>query len=151
MSNSEAVVTDDWVIVPREPTADMVTDGRVVMWQVEECETVQDLGNLFRKQWAQALAAAPVSPQPLLDAPRVKALEWTSVGRRGKHIYRAETPFGDYQVDCYEDSDGSGWEAFYGDTHELGCFANEPKAKAAAQADYEQRIRSALQSDGEGK
>ena len=53
-----------WKLVPVEPTSEMVTDGRVVMWQVEECETVADLGDLFRKQWAQALAAAPETGDP---------------------------------------------------------------------------------------
>ena len=46
-------------LVPVEPTSNMVTDGRVTTEEVERCETVADLGALFRKQWAFALAAAP--------------------------------------------------------------------------------------------
>ena len=75
---------------------------------------------------------------------RVKPLEWLAV-RRGVH--RAETTIGDYQVDCYEDRSGSGWEAFYGDASELGCFATQGEAKATAQADYERRVLSALTTE----
>ncbi|KKB80826.1 hypothetical protein VW35_01045 [Devosia soli] len=83
--------------------------------------------------------------KPVASGVEVKPLEWEQVGRRGKRVYRAETAFADYQVDCYEDSDGPGWEAFYGDVHELGCFATEQEAKAAAEADYRNRIMSVLE------
>lgn len=77
--------------------------------------------------------------------PVVKALEWKALG---KFVEISETPFGEYTVEYYEESDGCGWEAVYDETGTLGYFPKEAEAKAAAQADYEQRIRSAIEPAG---
>jgi hypothetical protein len=70
----------------------------------------------------------------------VKALEW--VGLNGS--WSAETPFGSYEIIRY----GKSW-AVYLDRDLVADPDSETTAKAAAQADFEQRIRSALTAQSE--
>jgi hypothetical protein len=67
----------------------------------------------------------------------VKALEWFEGF--------AQTPFGEYGVNPYDDIGGRGWVWSF-DDREHGNFATEIEACAAAQSDFDQRIRSALAS-----
>jgi hypothetical protein len=57
----------------------------------------------------------------------------------------AETPFGEYTVRHYTESDGSGWEAVFQDNIEVGHFPTDLIATSACQKDYEQRIYSAIE------
>lgn len=82
---------------------------------------------------------------PASGAGVVKALEWVS-STYSSTWCGARSSIGDYQVDYYEDSDGTGWTAFFGDVVVIGHYATVDEAKAAAQADYEARILSALSS-----
>lgn len=56
---------------------------------------------------------------------------------------RAETPFGEYAVNHYDDEGGAGW-VFSFDDQDRGNFATMGEAKTAAEADYAQRILSAI-------
>lgn len=56
----------------------------------------------------------------------------------------ADTPFGEYTVQHYTESDGSGWHAVFGDACEIGNFPTDLIACSACQSDFDARIRSAL-------
>jgi len=73
------------------------------------------------------------------NAPAVKPLVW----RVSFGVFRAETPFGDYMVM------GKRLQ-FPAPLRTEQVRESEEAAKAAAQADYEARIRSALTTEGEG-
>lgn len=75
---------------------------------------------------------------PLDDCPvAIKPLEW-----RGSV---SECPFGEYSVERdFDDAVSEAPWCCWAVNESLGHFATLPDAKAAAQADYEQRIRSAL-------
>lgn len=51
--------------VPETPTSEMVEAGALRNGEYERCETVQDQYDLFRKQWARALAAAQPNEPPV--------------------------------------------------------------------------------------
>lgn len=70
---------------------------------------------------------------------KVKPLEW-EVGTSGI----ASTPFGEYSVQFYTESDGEGWEAVFCDAETIGQFATSNEAIAACQTDFNQRILSVL-------
>lgn len=76
--------------------------------------------------------AAPVASPPM----QVKALEWQK-SVLGNTLSRADTILGEYRVWTHHEAGGR-W--FW----DRGEAFSEEAAKAAAQADYEQRIRSAL-------
>jgi hypothetical protein len=87
----------------------------------------------------EALAASPAVPE--VEPVAVKPLGWICAGQ---HLFKAVSPFGSY---CIEDqgenwTDDRYWLDF--DGRKIGKFGSSEPAKAAAQADYEQRIRSAL-------
>ena len=76
---------------------------------------------------------------------RVKALEWIDAKEP-----TAKTPFGLYRIILY----GRFWAVYFNDDLCTEQPASEGEAKAAAQADYEQRILSALDiptTAGEGE
>ncbi|MFG1413451.1 hypothetical protein V5G24_20280 [Xanthobacter sp. VTT E-85241] len=86
--------------------------------------------------WEGWKARAALSPPP-----KVKPLEWNP--------FRAETAFGYYFIDDQSDRssvDLDGRQPFLlsGSRIDLSRYASLTDAKAAAQSDYEQRIRSAL-------
>ena len=79
----------------------------------------------------------------------VKPLEWDHAKGEDGECWTAETPFGvRYMIVVHDGSDSPWFEVtlrssmlIAADTDDLG------DAKAAAQADYEQRIRAALKGD----
>ncbi len=91
------------------------------------------------------------------DAVGVKALEWVHIPTGyGPETYQADTPVGYFQVFTDEDSAAGAVcveydtdSNLFGTTHaiSLGRHADFPSAKAAAQQDFERRIRSALTAD----
>jgi len=97
---------------------------------------------------AYALAALSVRAEPVA----VKPLEWNEVetDRGDGHSdatgeWEASSIVGVYAVNISTCGDmHAPWEAFAGDYSKIGNFETLVDAKAAAQADYEQRIRSAL-------
>ncbi len=66
------------------------------------------------------------------------------VWRSKENYSTAETPFGEYTVTRYEESDGIGWEAVYQDAEVIGTFPTEADARNACDALHTQRINSAL-------
>lgn len=103
-------------------------------------------------------ALASLSPTTPVDGvgaePHVKPLEWQNVRvSYGPETYEAKTPVGFYQVFVDEGSAAGSvfaewaWDqSHFGMTGatSLGRYATFPAAEAAAQADYERRILSAL-------
>lgn len=97
------------------------------------------------------LAASPSSPS---SGVRVKALEWRELTddrgdgtREPNGDWEAETALSIYQVEMIPVGDTlTVWGLTYGIGHAYigGDHASPDEAKAAAQADYEARIRSAL-------
>lgn len=70
---------------------------------------------------------------------KVRELEWVEQGS----TLIAETPFGGYQIDTRPYAGSSDVNLLHGDSF-LSRHDSIAAAKAAAQADYEARIRSAL-------
>lgn len=90
------------------------------------------------------------SPEP---RPGVKALEWKEVTAARsdedptlEHTgdYEAGTPFGTYYIEQYFGTDSYGWEVTVNGYDKVADKDDPSDAKAAAQADYERRILSAL-------
>jgi len=83
----------------------------------------------------------------------VKALEWVEITQARsaedpRHeptgSYEATTPFGIYSVEMYFGSDSYGWQVTFGIEETIADCDDPNNAKAAAQADFERRIISAL-------
>ena len=85
------------------------------------------------------LAAAPVEPV-------VKALEWnlTCTLKDGQTVWCAEAPGLNMTYSIWSSPDGSAVSPFGSSNIHNGFFETLDEGKAAAQADYESRIRSAL-------
>lgn len=145
-----------WKLVPVEPTDAMTLAACRALFERPEfpdgdsphsaAMAMMGVGLAYEAAINAAPTAppAPASPaQPETGGVRVKPLEWRSVGPN----FVAETPVGEWTVEYYDD-DGGGWVAIYNDAGDVGEHATEAEAKAAAQADYEQRIRSALTDGG---
>lgn len=86
------------------------------------------------------------SPKPATEpaSVRVKPLEWLS----DRAPFFAQSPFCMYRIEPVDDDTGPHWQTtitYQGSTYMRR--ETEADAKAAAQADYEARIRSALASD----
>lgn len=125
-----------WRMVPVKPTDHMLSrmDGMTDLIGPTGMNEKADRLKEFAVAWAEALAAAPApAPEPAEVA--VKPLEWA-----WEPPYSIARVFGGHYA--YE-------------VHETGCtllgsfigakeVGTKEAAKAAAQADYEQRIRSAL-------
>ncbi len=87
------------------------------------------------------MRAALTAALPFLQGVKVKALEWD--------YERAMTPFGEYLIMEF-DQNNFEWQLkisglYADDTHEGKGFNTKQAAKAAAQADYEARILSAIE------
>jgi len=100
-------------------------------------------------KWFAALSAAG-NAEPV--ARTVKPLEWSEIETDrgdGSHEptgdYEAETPFTVYSVNMGFASDSYIWDVYTGEADHIGCYDDPDTAKAAAQADYARRIRSALE------
>lgn len=102
----------------------------------------------------QGAPLAKPASEPAGGGVRVKPLEWRAVEQTRSAEdpsteetgdYEATSPFGEYHIVCCFGSDSYVWSvSFCGD---FIIDKDDPdEAKAAAQADYEARIRSALSS-----
>lgn len=114
-----------------------------VAWVIPGQDTARADGFLDAMAWQEGEFSRPLyaAPQPVLSQPEVKALEWNP--------FRAETPFGYYNIDDQTDRtaaelDGRAPFLLSGTRLDLSRHQSLDAAKAAAQADYKQRIRSAL-------
>lgn len=121
--------TDGWTLVPKLATADMIKAG--CTWSGLPAQT-----------WTDMIDAAPASPAPLPVAVKVKPLGWVSIGE----VIFASTPFGSYEIRPNRTSSTTYPLELVvpGEKTATRFFYFEDKAKAATQADYETRIRSAL-------
>lgn len=127
-------VPDGWKLVPVEPTVDMMGayhNAKRTMHTVPEI-------------WRAILAAAP---QPAPRPVAVKPLEWDSVIDGGRDRV-AKTVIGEYVVSVDHPNAGGThylWVSGQPDSDEHHSeYRTMDAAKAAAQADYERRILSAL-------
>lgn len=111
-----------------------------------ECETCRAWAEIDR---IEALTAA----LPHMGGVRVKPLEWEPVHGEGVETYQATCATGIYRV--FEDEDSAAGAVFaefaidvsrfcMTDALSIGRFHNFDVAQAAAQADYERRVISAL-------
>ena len=134
---------DGWVLVPRELTLDMEQahyDAHA------KAETVFASA---QEVWSAMLAASPSSPA---SGVRVKALAWTEQRDESDRTtyWFAPTPWGRFQIDRPDDHLFSTPEqkerfllcSWLGTKR--AAYLTLDEAKAAAQADYEARILSAL-------
>ena len=81
------------------------------------------------------------SKQTSYEVSRIAPLVWT-----GHETYSiAETPFGEYIVKYYTESDGAGWEAVFQDNIEVGHFPTDLIATSACQKDFERRVYSVIE------
>lgn len=74
----------------------------------------------------------------------VRELEWSTPARITDTLIRAETPLGIYRVWTFPEAGGRWFWSLDGYTRTTGEAGTKPAAKAAAQADFDQCIRSAL-------
>lgn len=95
----------------------------------------------------KAIAAADVKP-------KVKPLVWDALETDrgdGSHEptgdWEAVTPFTVYSINMGFASDSYIWDVYTGEADHVGCYDDPDTAKAAAQADYEARILSALEGE----
>jgi hypothetical protein len=125
---------------------DMLPDGFT-----DICDA--NLKDIWEAMHQAMLASAPAPASGGVDAVTVavKPLEWVEEQRRGAFVkYIARTPFGGYEVNSeFTALTASGpmvclpdWKGPLDSSNRRAVSVEE--AKAAAQADYEQRIRSAL-------
>lgn len=115
------------------PLVDLMSnDGKSIATGQEEMVHLAD-------EISATLDSAP-APASGVDAVAVKPLEWNGP--------TAETPFGDYSVGDFSMTDDPEWYWTRGGypypARSDESFLSDADAKAAAQADYEQRILSAL-------
>lgn len=100
-----------------------------------------------RKQADEVWEPLYASPAPDAVEPSVKALEWDDDGDWWG-FYARKSPVGIYNVArSRAETDGvrhSEWFTSYPGKEALTLHPNEAEAKAAAQADYDARVRSAL-------
>lgn len=77
---------------------------------------------------------------------KVRELEWRGpVDAFPTTIWEAKTPFGHYVIEEVSASDSPAYEVRFAGGHVISVKDGLNDAKAAAQADYEQRIRSAIE------
>lgn len=143
---------EGWVLVPREPTPEM---DRVSAMKID-CKCGRRITQWGVNTWPAMLSASPpppeqgegiglaeplASPAPGPAEPVVRALEWLSPVKP----FYAVTPFCQYCIDSVNDDTGPHWQttiSYQGSMYRR--HDTEEEAKAAAQADYERRIISAL-------
>lgn len=140
-ARAEAVPAEDSLVLVRR---DMLASAcAAIRLKKDAPKTIEYLRSVM-------FALAPASGR--VDAVAVKALEWRAIERarldedpstEETGDYEATSPFGEYFIECGFGSDSYVWSvSFCGD---FVIDKDDPEAaKAAVQADYEQRIRSAL-------
>lgn len=80
------------------------------------------------------------------SSPKIKQLEWKEYENlRGRKSYFAKTPFSPYEV-----ADGGDHYTMFSPDKRLR-FASADEAKAAAQADFEKRVKECLEFKNEQK
>lgn len=127
--------------------------ARVALCESEETSDEHEaaltlLGDILERTRATLTAALSTAPAP--EMVRVKPLEWQEPSKATNHCWVAETQFGTYSA-VNEDGWHVGFEpGRYWDWDGDRILDTERTAKAAAQADYEQRIRSALSAPAMG-
>lgn len=129
------MVTDEMV---ERAAAAMFSHGDEGMWEALSKNRREFWRGYAREAFEAALSAAEPQPAPSVA---VKALEWNP--------FRAETPFGYYHIDDQADrspEEMNGRLPFLlsGSRVDISRHPTLADAKAAAQADYEARIRLAL-------
>ncbi len=133
---------EGWVLVPREPTEAMIAAGAGAVAADHGADLDPSAEADTALAYRAMLAASPSSsPSPAW----VKALEWKA-GNRHKYksfdgvMHEADAVGGRYAVWHYMER--AGQQFVWHGTHQW--FDTLDDAKAACQADYEARIRSAL-------
>lgn len=89
------------------------------------------------------------------EAVQVKPLEWTHLPDAFPPMWITKTAIGSYHIEEAAGSDSPSFDLFNPMAGPMGNYEGLDEAKAAAQADYEHRIRSALvaplEVDGSGR
>ncbi|MEN5278119.1 hypothetical protein ABE527_14350 [Brucella sp. TWI432] len=111
-------------------------------------EAVQAAQNAYRAHpgdSTESHRAALTAALPFLQGVKVKALEWVKPPL-SETLSRCETEFGTYRTWTHDEANGKWFWSVEGGYNEVGGSAkDEAAAKAAAQADYEARILSAIE------
>jgi len=90
--------------------------------------------------YKKAREAVNIAFQEGQSSPKIKQLEWKEYENlRGRRSYFAKTPFSPYEV-----ADGGDHYTMFSPDKRLR-FASADEAKAAAQADFEKRVRECLE------
>lgn len=116
----------------------------------EKCSVIQDEQAFYvlRLIEADRVASPPVPPSPAergREPVAVKQMEWyPDPGAFPYNTWGAQSSFGRFTIEEVSASDSPAYEARYTPHHLIAIKDSLEDAKAAAQADYEYRIRSAL-------
>ncbi|NKJ03092.1 hypothetical protein [Rhizobium sp. SG741] len=122
----ERAVPDGWQLVPKVATMEMVAAG-------------SNWSGLPAQTWTDMIDAAPPPPVAVQDPVALKVLEWVEASSGYWKAYSVGGRYSTYRV-----SHALGFD-LRRDGESIGEYhLSLEAAKAAAQADYEQRIRSAL-------
>lgn len=116
-----------------------------LLTRIEELEAEAETARGFEMTWKnhrdELLEKNAAAEAKLAEAVKVKPLEWLS----DREPFFATTPFCRYRISPVHDDTGLHWQTtvtYQGSSYHRS--ETEVEAKAAAQADYESRIRSAL-------
>lgn len=102
-------------------------------------------GKIAKPSWVQI---QHLYPREAAQSVRVKPLEWPEFSEGMTYLQARQAPFGrPYSVRRY--TERAVWTAFFDDQKVGVACAGIEAAKAAAQADYERRILSAIEEAGE--
>ncbi len=134
-----------------DKTASRVSDARLADFTTPSSQTrgptMQECIDMANElQSLRSLSSDSVSDGS--KGVRVKPLEWHRV-TQGFSLQRAATTFGDYRI--WVGDDGGWFWAFNDQKHSDGAEGSEDAAKASVNADYRQRILSALYSGTGGQ
>lgn len=139
-----AVVTDIRDLCSRRPALSGRTKDEITSVALSNSADLAHIMRLCNSLLKMPRAATP--PAPERKGVGVKPLEWHE---RVTGVHRAETIVGDYRVWTHHEADGVVfWQLSDGGVKAAGQ-GTEAECFAAAQADYEQRIRSALSKPGD--
>jgi hypothetical protein len=119
-------------------TSEMALDPLAML--LDAARYIEDSKPAWAAAARKAVAEARTAARPDAGC-AVKALEWV---RRGDTLSRAECVLGYYRVWTHHEADNKWFWNLDSITNHQNTVDSEAAAKAAAQADYEARIRSAL-------
>lgn len=135
VAQEPVAIPDGWQLVPKEPTIEMLKAADLTVLTDEEIH--HGPFELSKAEWTAMLAASP-QPAAVQEPVAVKALDWRP-GYRDFQVKIQQASTGPhYQV---RELDGVVW--LDADNVQT-IYPSVEDAKAAAQADYERRIKSAL-------